>query len=556
MKKALNGRITQILDKEYPDHKHWKAFIFWWLSAHGHDHELQPETVHFTDGPKDGGIDAIAWPLPNQTLDHVQVLQSKFYRQSPSDKDIERFSQAVRAIKGPLDQFRAWLTTCRPELHTRYENLRKSSKRNRYILISPAKIHPYDISKLKGQGIETQDAFAINKLERNHAQGKTPRLEEIRIKGTSQPKCIATGNGTRVWLFTAPVREFGRAFDKHKQALFAGNIRYALRGQTAARVREGMDETLTDSPHEFIFSHNGITISGDGIHRSGDTITMKSASIVNGAQTVSYLGSLRVLPTLKHNPARVLVKFVQADKPELLNEIETKVACRSNNQNKVDPSDLMTELPTLVSLQRYFRRHGFHLERKKGESKLQFGQSGISKERLCQVLASVITQDGAVKAKSKQQLFSAHAPDLFARYDMSEKSRAEALAWARVDEVFWDTINQFAVKKRKKRAQIAQFATLRVFHRALQKAHLLPRFLKTMVRWHPAADYEDVAAIRYFIEKSCKSIISALLQQSAHDKKNEPAFYKALNTVKPAIKSAAYRARPKIRQYYKDLLSA
>ena len=73
------------------------------------------------------------------------------------------------------------------------------------------------------------------------------------------------------------------------------------------------------------------------------------------------------------------------------------------------------------------------------------------------------------------------------------------------------------------------------------------RFLATQLRTPP---------IRYFIEKSCKAIILALLQQSAHDKKNEPAFYKALNTVKPAIKSAAYRARPKIRQYYKDLLSA
>jgi hypothetical protein len=448
------------------------------------------------------------------------------------------------------------LDTCRPDLHTSYENLRESRNRNRYILISPARIDPYYAYKLSNHRIETQDAVALDKLERNHSQGKTPRLDEIRIKGTSQHKCIATGNGTRVWLFTAPVREFGRAFKKHKEALFAGNIRYALRSQTATRVREGMYETLQDSPHEFVFSHNGITISGDGIRRSGKTVTLKSASIVNGAQTVSYLGSPRVLPLLNHNLARVLVKFVQADKPGLLNEIETKVACRSNNQNKVDPSDLMTELPTLVSLQRYFRRHGFHLERKKGEPKLYFGQSSISKERLCQVLAAVSTQDGAVKAKSKQKLFQTHAPDLFAHYDTTEKSRAEALAWARVDEAFCDTINQLAVRKRKKRAQIAEFASLRVFQRALQTAHLMPKFLKTMVRWHPAADFTDIETIKYFLQKSCKAVLSALLRQSAHAKKNEPAFYKALNTVKPAIKSAVYYSRPKVREYYRRILAA
>ena len=555
MKKKLTARITQILDKEYPAKKHWSAFIYWWLSAHGYDHDLQPSSVKFTDGPNDGGIDAIAWPLESQTLNQVLVLQSKFFRRPPTENEISRFQEAIAAMHGPLTDFRSWLDTCRPDLHSCYQRLRECHKRHRYILISPADFDYAYVQTLRKHRIEAQDASALDKLERNHSQGKTPRLDEIRINGTSPPKCIAAGRGTRVWLFTAPVREFGRAYDRYQQDLFAGNIRYALRGQTAARVREGMYETLHDSPHEFVFSHNGITISGDGIHRHGRTVTMRSASIVNGAQTVSYLGGPKVMPLLNHNPARVIVKFVQADKPQVLNEIETKVACRSNNQNKVDPSDLMTELPTLVSLQRYFRRHDFHLERKKGEPKLYFGQVSISKERLCQVLAAVGSSGGAVKAKSKQKLFQAHAPDLFAHYDASEKSRAEALAWARADDVFWETINQFARRKRKKRAQLAEFASLRVFHRALQSAHLKPRFLQTMVRWHPAAHHADIAAIESFLSMSCKAAISALLRQSARDKKNEPAFYKALESVQPAVKSAAYHSRHKIRSYYHRFLA-
>jgi hypothetical protein len=256
---------------------------------------------------------------------------------------------------------------------------------------------------------------------------------------------------------------------------------------------------------------------------------------------------------LIRNSAQVLVKFVQADKPELLNEIESKVACRSNNQNKVDPSDLMTELPDLVSLQRYFRRHGFHLERKKGERK-NYGQSSITKERLCQILASVTTPLGAVKAKSKQKLFADQALDLFADFDRTEKARAESLAWARVDEVFLETINCFAVRKYKKRAQMAQFASLRVFHQALLGANLKQKFLHTMIRWHPAADDQDIDNIRYFLVKSCKAVLKFLLATSRHAKKNEPAFYKALQNVKPAVKSASYHARSKIRSYYLNIL--
>src|SRR2546423_9749451 len=109
---------------------------------------------------------------------------------------------------------------------------------------------------------------------------------------------------------------------------------------------------------------------------------MRSATIVNGAQTISYFGSPRVMKYLSRNPARVIAKFVEVDDAEILNDIESKVAFRSNNQNKVDPSDLMIELPSLVSLQRYFIRQGVHLERKQGEQKLRFGEFGITKERL------------------------------------------------------------------------------------------------------------------------------------------------------------------------------
>ena len=264
----------------------------------------------------------------------------------------------------------------------------------------------------------------------------------------------------------------------------------------------------------------------------------------------SYLGNPGVMKHLAHNPARVIVKFVEVHQAEQLNDIESKVAYRSNNQNKVSPSDLMIELPSLVSLQRYFRRHGVHLERKKGEHKLYIGETGISKERLAQVLSAVESSEGAVKAKRKQELFLGPAPRLFSDFDASEKSRAEAIAWARIDDVFRATINQFANKKRKKRAQQAQLASLRVFHRVLQSTQLKCSFLRAMARWDT-----DNFALEQFLEKSFKAIITVLLQCSSQHKKNEPAFYKALESVKPAVRSATWHSKRKVRQCYRQYLS-
>jgi len=362
---------------------------------------------------------------------------------------------------------------------------------------------------------------------------------------------VAEANGITIWVFTVTAKQLGLAFERHGNVLFAGNVRYALRGETAQRVRKGMLETIEKYPEEFVFSHNGITVTGDRIKKRGKTVAMRSATIVNGAQTVSYFGSPAVMKRLADNSARVIVKFVEVDDAELLNEIESKVAYKSNNQNKVDPSDLMIELPSLVSLQRHFRRQGFHLERKKGEQKLRFGEPGIGKERLAQVLAAIGSAQGAVQGKRKQELFGQRAPDLFSDYDASDKARSEALAWARVDDTFRTTINRFRNKKRRKRAQMAELASLTVFNGVLRATGLKQAFLRAMARWSSDGHYAAE-----FLDKSCRAVVSALLHCSSRDKKNEPAFYKALKSVKPAVDSAIWRSRRKVRTYYNYYLAA
>lgn len=547
---TLKQTITGILDKEYPGQKHWKAFVYWWLTANGYDYGPRPASVEFVDGWRDGGIDVIAWPLENQARKTVLVVQSKFYGQSPTENDIEKFRDAVNALNGSLDEFNTWLSGCREELHRPYRLLREERKHHRYILITPTRVDGALKRSLRWDDIRVHDSDVLASLERNYSEGRTPRLDEIRLSGASIPRLVASADGTRVWTFTVPTRELGYAYERHGDVLFAGNIRYALQGQTARRVRSGIDDTLRNAPHEFVFSHNGITVSGVGIRRKGKNVVMKSASIVNGAQTVSYLGSPRVMKYLPHNPARVIVRFVEVDNAELLNDIESKVAFRSNNQNKVDPSDLMIDLASLVSLQRFFRRHGVHLERKKGESKLHLGEQRISKERLAQVLAAVESPEGAVKGKRKQELFSDSAQRLFSDYDSSEVARMEALAWARVDDVAWGAIYQLASKSRRKRAELAQLASLQVFHRVIRSCKLKPAFLRSMARWD-----SDMDSVQLFLEASFKTVLAALLKCSSADKKNEPAFYKALESIQPAVKTATYRSRKKIRQHYQQYLA-
>jgi hypothetical protein len=134
----LKDRFKRTLKKEYVGEPAWKAFIYWWLAANGYDCEIRRERVNFVDGWRDGGIDAIAWPLENQNRNEVLIVQSKYFGQPPTKKDLERFQGAIQALNGPLDDFQNGLAGCRDELHGLYRRLREE-RRRRYILISPSR---------------------------------------------------------------------------------------------------------------------------------------------------------------------------------------------------------------------------------------------------------------------------------------------------------------------------------------------------------------------------------------------------------------------------------
>jgi hypothetical protein len=121
----LKDKIKQILRKEYPEEKTWKAFIYWWLAANGYEYDAMKQFVEFTDGSKDGGIDVIAWPLEIQSKKEVLVVQSKYFQQPPTEMELLRFQSAIASLNGSLDQFQSWLGTCRDNLHQSYRKLRE-----------------------------------------------------------------------------------------------------------------------------------------------------------------------------------------------------------------------------------------------------------------------------------------------------------------------------------------------------------------------------------------------------------------------------------------------
>ncbi|MCP3680651.1 MAG: hypothetical protein GY782_10525 [Gammaproteobacteria bacterium] len=100
---------------------------------------------------------------------------------------------------------------------------------------------------------------------------------------------------------------------KHKLALFSANVRYSL-GKNK-RINASLIETAKQSPDDFYYLNNGITITCDEFKskESANTegnfnVCVTKAQIINGAQTVNsiYMAFEEALNEKKRKNKKVL----------------------------------------------------------------------------------------------------------------------------------------------------------------------------------------------------------------------------------------------------------
>jgi hypothetical protein len=131
---------------------------------------------------------------------------------------------------------------------------------------------------------------------------------------------------------------------QHGKRLVSANIRHAL---GATDVNTQIKQTATNTPEYFWYFNNGVTIVADEISKApagaasktAGNFAFKNASIVNGAQTVSSLGSIEDEESL--GKVRVPVRIIDLDgaPPEFGRDV-TKT---NNLQNRIEPRDFVAQ---------------------------------------------------------------------------------------------------------------------------------------------------------------------------------------------------------------------
>lgn len=307
---------------------------------------------HITDGPSDEGIDAFYF---NREEKKAYIFQSKFI-ETPSlapisERDSKSYTWGLKLLVNCTRTF-DWdndaLNNLRDEI---YEALitdtisfipcllstsdRELAKKTRRILNNGIKecfgdeteLHYYNLSRLYELSSQYSGANGVN--------------IQLILNGSRQitePYPAYYG-----WITGETLSSL---YKQHNQKLFLRNLRSGL-GKT--EVNQEIQNTIIDTPDHFWYFNNGVTIVASSITRSmlrgynSETIqlTLTDASIINGAQTTTTLGSLpsdeEILKSLRTLRCPVRLFEISSDEEGLLSQV-TRF---NNSQNGIGTRDFI-----------------------------------------------------------------------------------------------------------------------------------------------------------------------------------------------------------------------
>lgn len=161
------------------------------------------------------------------------------------------------------------------------------------------------------------------------------------------------------YLALIPGATLANIYEEYGSRLLEQNVRSFL--QFTGKINKGIRKTIKEEPHMFLAFNNGIAATADELELrkladGGKAIVWaKDFQIVNGGQTTAS-----VYHTWKKDKADIDKIFVQTKltvvkKRDNFNEIVNRIAEYANTQNKVSTSDLSSNKPFHVELEKISR---------------------------------------------------------------------------------------------------------------------------------------------------------------------------------------------------------
>lgn len=307
--------------------------------------------VEITDGSADRGIDGVGI---DPRLKLVVFVQSKWRQDGAGSiglADVLRFLDGVRALIGMRNE-ESPVHASEQTRKAVHELLRTPGGRICLVTATTA---------IEGLADEVEQPIRDLLAQLNDLEGTEPIASNSHFGQADFFNTLTESPRPRVDLETQiqdwgrvsdPIRAFygrvnaaeiARWYQEHGVNLFAENIRVVI---PRSDINEGILSTIREEPERFGYYNNGITVlsesieigPGGALNRDVGYFRLSNASIVNGAQTASTLGS--VLGTdFEESLGRafVLVRCIEVGAGDAV--LGQKITRFANTQNEVSSQD-------------------------------------------------------------------------------------------------------------------------------------------------------------------------------------------------------------------------
>lgn len=358
---------------------------------------------------------AASWVLGNEQPEHLR----------PSLRTAaEDLHQAI--TRGEIDVVELWYSHNLPESTNVSLELERASRAAKALLSQCYPELHIDV-RAREIGCGTLDDW--------YRSTRSPILvnDELEVPTTSWFR--ESGDGWNAVCTSVPGNWLHDLFKKYADRLFSANVRgYMPSRRSAQNINFGIEQTARSQPGRFWAFNNGVTalvhqISDD---EKGLPLRVHGIAVVNGAQTTGALA--RVDPS-SLGGARVLIRFVQANNNELVQDIIRY----NNSQNQIKPSDFRSGDRHQERLRQEFKKipDATYLGARRGgqEDRARRPSNLISSDTAAQALAA-FHQDPGTAYHELRSIWE--NDEVYARY-FSEHTSAAHIAfcyslWRRVAE--------------------------------------------------------------------------------------------------------------------------
>jgi hypothetical protein len=240
--------------------------------------------------------------------------------------------------------------------------------------------------------------YLYNITEKTHI----PIEIDFRQEGFMVPCIISPSDNEEYQSYLAiiPGSALATIYERYGSRLLEQNVRSFL--QFTGKINKGIRSTILKEPHMFLAFNNGIAATAEALelyndnHGKGLMISkVKDFQIVNGGQTTAS-----IYHTLKKDKADISGIFVQVKLSVVKNrndfsEIVSRISEYANTQNKVSVSDLSSNRPFHIELEKLSRnifaphvsgqslqQTKWFYERARGQYKNARAKEGFTKARL------------------------------------------------------------------------------------------------------------------------------------------------------------------------------